>query len=84
MSLASAQDIKRRGMTAVYDAVKEGPVHVVRSNRAESVAMSEHDDQELMNDLYEVRLAASEQDLAAGRIRRGRSAELMAELRGRH
>ncbi len=80
MSLISVQDVKRRGISVVDDALKEGPVHLVRSNRAEYVVMSEQDYRELMTDLADDRLAASERDLAAGRVRRGDAAELMTEL----
>jgi PHD/YefM family antitoxin component YafN of YafNO toxin-antitoxin module len=80
MSLISVQDVKRRGISVVDDALKEGPVHLVRSNRAEYVVMSEQDYRELMTDLADARLAASERDLAAGRVRRGDAAELMTEL----
>lgn len=80
MSLISVQDVKRRGMSVVDDALEDGPVHVVKSNRAAYVVMSEQDYQELMSDLSEARLAASERDLAAGRVRRGDASEPMTEL----
>ncbi len=80
MSLISVQDVKRRGMSVVDEALKEGPVHLVKSNRAEYVVMSEQDYQELMSDLADARLAASEKDLAAGRVRRGGASRLMTEL----
>lgn len=80
MSLISVQDIKRRGMSVVDDALAEGPVHLVKSNRAAYVVMSEHDYQELIADLAEARLAASERDLVAGRVRRGSASDLMTEL----
>jgi PHD/YefM family antitoxin component YafN of YafNO toxin-antitoxin module len=80
MSLVSVQEIKRRGMSSVDEALKEGPVHLVRSNRAEYVVMTENDYQELMTDLADARLAASEMDLRAGRVRRGNATELMEEL----
>ncbi len=80
MSLISVQEVKRRGMSAVDEALKDGPVHLVRSNRAEYVVMSEQDYQELMTDLSEARLAASERDLEAGRVRQGGVSELMGEL----
>ena len=80
MSLVSVQEVKRRGMSAVDKALEEGPVHLVRSNRAEYVVMSEQDYRELMTDLAEARLAASERDLKAGRVRRGSAAKLMREL----
>jgi PHD/YefM family antitoxin component YafN of YafNO toxin-antitoxin module len=67
-------------MSVVDEALKEGPVHLVKSNRAEYVVMSEQDYQELMSDLADARLAASEKDLAAGRVRRGGASRLMTEL----
>jgi PHD/YefM family antitoxin component YafN of YafNO toxin-antitoxin module len=80
MSLVSVQDVKRRGMSVVDEALKDGPVHLVRSNRAAYVVLSEQDYTELIADLSEARLAASERDMQAGRVRRGTAAELMADL----
>ena len=80
MSIMSVQDIKRRGMSAVDTALADGPVHLVRSNRAEYVVMREQDYQALMTDLSEARLAASDRDVKARRVRRGSSGKLMAEL----
>ncbi|NQU41100.1 MAG: prevent-host-death protein [Lentisphaerae bacterium] len=80
MSLVSVSEIKRRGMSSVDKALEDGPVHLVRSNRAEYVVMREMDYQELMTDLASARLAASEHDLKAGRVQRGNAAELMDEL----
>ena len=80
MSTIPVQDIKRHGMKAVDKALVEGPVHVVKSNRAHYVVMSEQDYQELMNDLTEARLAASEADLREGRIQRGDTKKLMGSL----
>ena len=80
MSTIPAQEIKRRGIRAVDEALAEGPVHVVRSNKAEYVVMSEKDYEILMSDLSEARLAASEADLRKGRIRRGSAKKLMKEI----
>jgi PHD/YefM family antitoxin component YafN of YafNO toxin-antitoxin module len=80
MSTVAVQEIKRRGMSAVDAALATGPVHLMKSNRAAYVVMSEDDYQELMNDLTEARLAASEMDLRAGRVRRGTAKELMQAL----
>jgi PHD/YefM family antitoxin component YafN of YafNO toxin-antitoxin module len=74
------QEIKRRGMSAVDEALVAGPVHLLKSNRAAYVVMSEADYQALMDDLTEARLAASEADVRAGRLRRGTAKELMAAL----
>ena len=81
MSTMPVQEIKRRGMSAVDKSLADGPVHLLKSNRAAYGVMSEQDYQEMMNDLAEARLAASEADLKAGRVRRGSAAKLMRELR---
>jgi PHD/YefM family antitoxin component YafN of YafNO toxin-antitoxin module len=80
MSTMPVQEIKRRGMSAVDKALADGPVHLVKSNRAEYVVMSEEDYQQLMNDLAEARLAASETDLRAGRAGRGDAKKPMKAL----
>jgi PHD/YefM family antitoxin component YafN of YafNO toxin-antitoxin module len=80
MSTMPVQEIKRRGISAVDKALADGPVHLIKSNRAEYVVMSEMDYQQLMNDLAAARLAASDQDLHEGRIRRGDSKILMKAL----
>lgn len=80
MSTIPVQEIKRRGMSALDKALADGPVHLVRSNRAQYVVMSEKDYQELMNDLAEARLVASEVDLREGRVRRGDANKLVKVL----
>ena len=80
MSTIPVQEIKRRGMTAVDKALADGPVHLVKSNRAQYVVMSEQDYQELMKDLTEARLAASEADLREGRVWRGDAKKLIKAL----
>jgi PHD/YefM family antitoxin component YafN of YafNO toxin-antitoxin module len=80
MSSMPVQEIKRRGISAVDKALADGPVHLVKSNRAEYVVMSEMDYQQLMNDLAKARLAASEKDLRQGRVRRGDAKKLMKTL----
>ncbi len=81
MNIISASEIKRRGISAVDRAAQEGPVHVVKESRVQYVVMSEGDYREMMNDLAEARLAASEADLKAGRIRRVTAAQLMREIK---
>ena len=81
MNTVRAREIKRRGMRAVDEALTQGPVHVMRSNRPQYVVLSETDYEALLSDLAEARLARSEADVKAGRVRRGTAAKLMAELR---
>jgi PHD/YefM family antitoxin component YafN of YafNO toxin-antitoxin module len=81
MNIISASEIKRRGISAVDQAAQNGPVHVVKENRAQYVVMSEKDYLQMINDLAEARLAASDADLNAGRVRRGTAAQLMREIK---
>jgi PHD/YefM family antitoxin component YafN of YafNO toxin-antitoxin module len=41
MNSISAQDIKRRGIFAVDDALRDGPVHVIKNNRPSYVVLTE-------------------------------------------
>ena len=81
MNMIAAQEIKRRGIAAVDHLLDQGPVRIVKNNRPRYVVMSETEFDVMMNDLAEARLAASEADLTAGRIRKGTAARLMADLR---
>lgn len=80
MNTIPVQEIKRRGITAVDALLTQGPVRVLKNNRPRYVVMSEAEFGALMSDLAEARLAASEADIRAGRVRRGKAADLMAEL----
>lgn len=81
MTMIAVQEIKRRGISAVDKALLNGPVHLIKSNHPAYVVMSETSYQDLIDDLAEARLAASELDLKAGRVRRGTATTLMKELR---
>jgi PHD/YefM family antitoxin component YafN of YafNO toxin-antitoxin module len=43
----TAKEIKRRGISAVDDALRQGPVHVIQRNRPRYVILSEEDYQRL-------------------------------------
>lgn len=81
MNLIPAQEIKRRGIGAVDEAVKAGPVYVIKNNRPRYVVMSEDAYAQLVRDLAEARLASSEADLKHGRVGRGTARDLMREIR---
>jgi PHD/YefM family antitoxin component YafN of YafNO toxin-antitoxin module len=81
MNMVAVQEIKRRGMTALDTLLERGPVQIVKNNKPRYVVMNEAEFDAMMSDLAEARLAASEADLKAGRVRKGTSADLMAELR---
>ena len=48
MNTIAAQDIKRRGISAVDEALKKGPVHVVKNNQPQYVVLSEKRYRELI------------------------------------
>jgi PHD/YefM family antitoxin component YafN of YafNO toxin-antitoxin module len=86
MKTIAAQDIKRRGISAVDEALKEGPVHVIKNNCPQYVVVSEARYQELLeaeDEAYIARLKASLEDVTAGRTRKFKSAdELLKALDG--
>ena len=43
MNTISAREIERRGISALDELLKEGPVHVTKNNRPRYVVMSEQD-----------------------------------------
>ncbi len=78
MKSIAAQDIKRRGITAVDEALKDGPVHIIKNNRPQYVVISEERYQELLeaeDDAYISRVKLSLEDVKAGRTRKFKSAE---------
>ena len=80
MNTIPAQEIKRRGISAVDEALEQGPVHVVRNNHPQYVVLSEKDYENMLCDLAESRITESESDFQAGRVKRGSAAKLMKEL----
>lgn len=80
MNIVPAQEIKRRGMAAVDDALAQGPVHVVKNNRPQYVVLTEDSYRELIEAQQETALArikASLEDAATGRITRHDSVEAL-------
>ena len=80
MSILPVQEFQREGVRALDKALKSGPVSLIKNNRAAYVVLRDEDYRQMMNDLAEARLAASERDLKSGRVRRGTAAKLMREL----
>ncbi len=83
MNTIAAQDIKRRGISAVEDALKKGPVHVIKNNQPQYVVLSEKRYRELIeaeDEAYIARVRASLEDVKAGRVKRGTAEELIREL----
>ena len=73
MNTIPAQEIKRRGISAVDDALRQGPVHIIKNNRPQYVVLSVERFEELLAIQQETErenLRASLQDLKAGRVTR--------------
>ena len=80
MNIVPAQEIKRRGITAVDEALAHGPVHIVKHNRAQYVVLTEAYYQELLDSQEEAELArlkSSLDDAKAGRTTRHCSVEAL-------
>ncbi len=78
MNAVAAQDIKRKGISAVDEALKEGPVHVIKNNQPQYVVLSEERYRELIeaeDEAYIARVRKSLEDVKAGRVRRFKSAD---------
>lgn len=80
MNTVTVTEIKRRGMGTMDALLKEGPVHVVKNNRLNYVVLSEDSYQEMLHDIADARLQASEADLINGKVRTGSVKDLMADL----
>ena len=82
MRTIPAREIKRRGIGAVDDALKEAPVHVIKNDRPRYVILDEERYQELLEaqeDAYVARLKAALGDADAGRVRGVTAQELIDE-----
>ena len=84
MNTMAAQEIKRKGISAVDEALKEGPVHIIKNNQPQYVVMTEaryRDLVEAEDEAYTERVRKSLEDVKAGRTRRFKSArELLKAL----
>jgi len=84
MNSVPAQEIKRCGISAVDDALLDGPVHVIKNNRPQYVILSEERYAELVAIRQEsdrASLRASLEDLKAGRVNRYQDVDtLMRQL----
>lgn len=80
MNVVAASEIKRRGIGVVDLLLEKGPVHVIKNNQPNYVVISEKYFQQMLNDIFESRLAASDTDIKLGRISKGTLNKLMAEI----
>ena len=73
MNTIASQEIKRRGMSAVDESIKKGPVHVIKNNQPKYVILSEETYQKLLsaeNESYMSRIRTSLKDVEAGHVSR--------------
>lgn len=84
MNTIRAQEIKRRGISAVDDSLQDGPVHVIKNNQPRYVVMNEDQYEELISELdesYGTRVKESLEDYRRGRTRRFKTvADLMKSI----
>jgi len=82
MNCIPAQEIKRRGISAVDEALRDGPVHIIKNNRPSCVVLTETAFAELVQlrqDAARESLQASLEDLKAGRITRYEDADALIQ-----
>ena len=78
MKTIAAQEIKRKGISAADEMLKEGPVHIIKNNKPKYVILSEERYEELLraeDEVYRARIKASLEDLKAGRVKRFKNAD---------
>ncbi|MDH3976700.1 MAG: prevent-host-death protein [Deltaproteobacteria bacterium] len=83
MNTIAAQEIKRRGISAVDEKLGKGPVHVIKNNEPMYVVLSEERYQELVkaeDNAYVAGVRESLEDYKAGRIKKGSAQDLIKEL----
>ncbi len=84
MRTIPAREIKRRGISAVDEALEEGPVHVIKNDVPSYVVLTEEHYRDLVEaqeQAYLARLKASLADVEAGRVQRFESVQaLMAAI----
>ena len=83
MNAIACQEIKKKGISAVDEALKEGPVHVIKNNQPRYVVLSEERYRDLVDaeeEAHIARVRVSLEDVRAGRVKRGSAKDLIKEL----
>ncbi len=84
MNTISAQEIKRRGISALDKSLKLGPVHIIKKNLPQYVVMTEACYEELIESEKEAhitRIRTALEDVESGRTMHYNSAkELLADI----
>ncbi len=82
MTTIPAREIKRRGISAVDDDLKQGPVQVIQHDEPHYVVMSTEQYRELQAERHEAmlfRIQVAQADVEAGRFKRMNAQELIDE-----
>ena len=77
MNTLPAQEIKRRGIAAVDDAIDRGDVHVIRNNQPQYVVVSEERYQALLaaeEEAHYGRVKAALGEVKAGKVKKFKTA----------
>lgn len=84
MNTIPAQEIKRRGIAAVDEAIAKGDLHLIRNNQPQYVVLSEARYQDLIvaeQEAHYARVRASLEDVKTGKVKKFKSAtELLKAL----
>jgi len=83
MQTISALEVKRRGISVVDEWIESEPVHIIKNNRPQYVVMSEAQFREMqaeLDEMWELRIQASLEEMKAGRVEQGSAAQLMREI----
>lgn len=79
----AASEIKRRGIGAVDEMLKEGPVYVIKNNCIQYIIMDRTRYEEVLEDQEEATIArvkASREEIEAGLARRMTAEEIIKEF----
>jgi len=84
MNTITAQEIKRRGISAVKENIKKGPVHVILKNKPMYVILDEESFNKMIaeqEESYQARLETSLKEYQEGKVKTFKSVdELMDEI----
>ena len=78
MHTMPAQVVKRRGMSALNEQLKSGPVWVISNNTPKYVVLFADDFRRMQHEAFVEECLSSDADYRAGRVRKGTVDELMA------
>jgi len=75
-----AQEIKRRGMSALNADLKEGPVYVISGNKPKYVVLFAEDFKRMRHEAFVDKCREAEAEIRAGNCKRGTADDLMADI----